>query len=578
VVKGFERKSFKFTNFYFKRFKRIIPSLVTSSIFTIVVGYFNLSLEHFYELFRGLKYSLLFVGNIFFSQIVDYFSIDSERNLIVNLWSLSVEEQFYIAFPFLVLIGFKIKKVKIFHFFLICFFISFISYSEIFYNKLNLTSIFFGFEKYIFYSPFARTSQFLLGSLAATIKLKKSIRNKVLNYFLVFLLFLVLFSEVNVYNQIIVSVLGFFLLLDETPFSQNSVTNSLVHVGNISYSLYLFHQPILAGIRNHNFYVTKDSFKYINLESGSVIFFIILSIYVISLLNYKYVEETYRNPNNFVINKFKFVLTGFFVMILISLSPNLISTLYFQNSLQMGDIKSEFNIKPGTNYLRNSDNELCIDQDVISNACKFGKGEKKIYILGDSTISSVVSSFLKVDLLNKFEIIEYTQAGCYPIINNCDFKLGSQYFNDINSIENSIIITGGNIDPKLMNEEDFIETIKMFTSRKNKVILIGYIPSPQFDEAMYFKKNGSYLKSQNKKHYIDQNLKNEAFNEALSSTGVLNHENLIYIETFNIFCKKEQCNYFEGGNFLYIDGSHLSFLGSKLLFKESNLNEILKNS
>ena len=135
--------SFKFKDFYFRRFKRIIPALISSSLFTIVIGYYNLSLEHFYELIRGLKYSLLFAGNVYFSQIIDYFSIDTERNLIVNLWSLSVEEQFYIGFPFLVLVGMKLKKIKIQYFFIICFFISLISFSELFYRELYLSKIFF---------------------------------------------------------------------------------------------------------------------------------------------------------------------------------------------------------------------------------------------------------------------------------------------------------------------------------------------------------------------------------------------------------------------------------------------------
>ena len=118
LLKNSKDKSIKLSVFYFKRFKRILPSLISSSLFTLVVGYYNLSLEHFYELFRGLKYSIFFVGNVFFAQTIDYFSIDANRNLIVNLWSLGVEEQFYIVFPLLVIVALKLKKIKIINFFL----------------------------------------------------------------------------------------------------------------------------------------------------------------------------------------------------------------------------------------------------------------------------------------------------------------------------------------------------------------------------------------------------------------------------------------------------------------------------
>ena len=117
IVNNSQNGTFLLSNFYFKRFKRIIPSLISSSIFTIAIGYYNLSLEHFYELFRGLKYSLLFSGNIFFSQVINYFSIEKDRNLIINLWSLSVEEQFYIVLPFLIIFSLKVKKVNILYFF-----------------------------------------------------------------------------------------------------------------------------------------------------------------------------------------------------------------------------------------------------------------------------------------------------------------------------------------------------------------------------------------------------------------------------------------------------------------------------
>ena len=110
LLKNAKDKNLKFSVFYFKRFKRIIPSLISSSLIAILIGYYNISLEHFYELFRGLKYSILFIGNVFFAQIINYFSIDTKRNLIVNLWSLSVEEQFYIVFPFLIYLCVKNKK------------------------------------------------------------------------------------------------------------------------------------------------------------------------------------------------------------------------------------------------------------------------------------------------------------------------------------------------------------------------------------------------------------------------------------------------------------------------------------
>ena len=65
LLKNAKDKNLKFSVFYFKRFKRIIPSLISSSLITILIGYYNISLEHFYELFRGLKYSIFIYWKCF---------------------------------------------------------------------------------------------------------------------------------------------------------------------------------------------------------------------------------------------------------------------------------------------------------------------------------------------------------------------------------------------------------------------------------------------------------------------------------------------------------------------------------
>ncbi len=568
-------KVFSFKNFYFKRFKRIIPALVSSSIFTICLGYFNLSMEHFYELFRGLKYSLLFFGNIFFAQIIDYFSIDTERNLIVNLWSLSVEEQFYLVFPFVVLAGFKLKKIKISIFFIFCFFISLISYTQVFFETFYLNKVFFEFEKYLFYSPFTRTSQFLIGALAGTFKVSKLRNLTKINFIFLFLLIFFLFSKVNFNNPLIISLLGFLLLINETRFSQSIFWNLLVHIGNISYSLYLFHQPILAAIKNHNFYTTQNSSNYVNIDSILVLFGIVILIYCVSIINFTFVEETYRRPNKFSFNNFKFVLIMFFSIIAISSSPNIIGSLYTQNNFQLNEINDDFNVKPGTNYIRDKNNKLCIDKDNINNLCQFGEGEKKLYVLGDSTISSIVLSFLTKELLQEYKIYEYTKSGCYPIIGVCSFQPGNQYFDDVNRIENSVIIMGGNYNVESMKIDELRETVEMFLLKNNKIVLLGYIPSPRFDESMYFKKNGTYLKSKNKTHQLNELLNNQSFKKEVEKSGILEYQNIEYLDIFRIFCSDSECNYFEGKDFLYIDGSHLSSKGSNKLFIESNLTEVL---
>lgn len=575
LLQNSNKNSIKLSNFYFKRFRRILPSLISSSLFTLMVGYYNLTLEHFYELFRGLKYSVLFVGNIFFAQTTDYFSVELKRNLIVNLWSLGVEEQFYLFFPLLIIIALKLKKIKIINFFVICFFISLLSYNEFFYNKLNLTKIFFSFEKYIFYSPFTRSTQFLLGSIAATINKKPLLKNSIHNYITLGILPLLFWFNFQSYNQILISIIIFYLLLFETKISNYFINKLLIHIGNISYSLYLFHQPILAGIRNNNYYATQISDKYIDLDNIYILLVIFLIIYFVSLINYLLVEQTYRRITSFNLLNFKSVFIGLLLIIIPAIQPSIISAIYSEE--YSFNKNSNIQVKPGTNYLINDQNQLCIDKDNLDTACTFGIGEENIYILGDSTIASLTSGIFNDISLNKYTIIEYTQSGCYPVLNICDFNEGTQYYKDVFSIKDSIVIFGGLYKEENPNKVNFSKTINMLIENKNIVFIIGYIPSPKLDESMFFKKNGYYLITNNANHFSEEELMNNYFKSFVSNLEINDKASFIYVDLFNIFCNTHFCNYFDDGKFFFIDGSHLSYLGAKYIVDNSDLTNLLIN-
>lgn len=575
LLQNSNKNSIKLSNFYFKRFRRILPSLISSSLFTLMVGYYNLTLEHFYELFRGLKYSVLFVGNIFFAQTTDYFSVELKRNLIVNLWSLGVEEQFYLFFPLLIIIALKLKKIKIINFFVICFFISLLSYNEFFYNKLNLTKIFFSFEKYIFYSPFTRSTQFLLGSIAATINKKPLLKNSIHNYITLGILPLLFWFNFQSYNQILISIIIFYLLLFETKISNYFINKLLIHIGNISYSLYLFHQPILAGIRNNNYYATQISDKYIDLDNIYILLVIFLIIYFVSLINYLLVEQTYRRITSFNLLNFKSVFIGLLLIVIPAIQPSIIYAIYSEE--YSFNKNSNIQVKPGTNYLINDQNQLCIDKDNLDTACTFGIGEENIYILGDSTIASLTNGIFNDISLNKYTIIEYTQSGCYPVLNICDFNEGTQYYKDVFSIKDSIVIFGGLYKEENPNKVNFSKTINMLIENKNIVFIIGYIPSPKLDESMFFKKNGYYLRTNNANHFLEEELMNNYFKSFVSNLEINDKASFIYVDLFNIFCNTHFCNYFDDGKFFFIDGSHLSYLGAKNIVDNSDLTNLLIN-
>lgn len=573
-----EKNSFKLKNFYFKRFKRIFPSLLSSTIFTLILGLFNLSLEHLYELIRGLKYSIFFVGNIFFSQVIDYFSLESDRNLIINLWSLSVEEQFYIIFPLFVILIYKFKKplpkVLIF----LALIISLLANTTKFYNALSFLNIFSNFDNYVFYSPFTRGWQLLLGAFIPYSIKNNKYQKQIYKLLLLFLL-LLLFANFRFYNQLFTTFITASLLTMRPNFNETLTLKIFKHIGDISYSLYLFHQPLLAATRNHYFYKGNpiQGLFSNNFKIGLILFF---CIYVISIINYIFIEKKYLGYIKIPTFSKIFLLSISSFLMVTFLSPSTFVSSSLRNSISVEKISTEFKTKPGTNYLlSNIDGQLCIDKDSLENACRFGNGENKIYFLGDSIISSLLSGFFQDNILKKYTLIEFTRSGCYPIYNECNFIENSYYEEDIEEIVDSIIVFGG-LDSSKIEKIEFIKTIEKLTSQNNKIIFIGYIPFPGIDETMYFKKNNKFKNSGNKSFYDKKVNENEVFNMSLLNFVTTNFEssNFIYIDIFEILCPINVCNYIVNNQSFFIDGYHLSYYGATYIFKNSLINKILNES
>ncbi|MBB3234455.1 acyltransferase family protein [Phyllobacterium endophyticum] len=103
IYKEVESRRFSFYSFYERRARRILPAFIVVSLSTALAGYFILFPQELAELSKSLIAATLFSGNIHFYATSDYFSPGASQTPLLHLWSLGVEEQFYIVFPALVL-------------------------------------------------------------------------------------------------------------------------------------------------------------------------------------------------------------------------------------------------------------------------------------------------------------------------------------------------------------------------------------------------------------------------------------------------------------------------------------------
>lgn len=294
LFKEFESNSFTLLKFYERRARRILPALLAVIIVTsFVVPLISVHPKFLGDYGNSVLSTILFSSNIYFWQTSGYFGSASELSPMLHTWSLAVEEQYYIFFPLLLMVLFSHSKKVVVSALILIFIVSLLI-SE--WGAINSPIA-------NFYLLPSRVWELLAGVLASIFYYNASlvkIRNKYSNYLSVLGIIFIsisyfLFSPLTLHpaSLTILPVLGAVLVL---LFSAgNNIVGKLlsmrpfVFIGLISYSLYLWHQPIFA--------LMKKSYS-LHLEISQTLFGILLT-FILSYLTWKFVETPFRNKQQF---------------------------------------------------------------------------------------------------------------------------------------------------------------------------------------------------------------------------------------------------------------------------------------
>ncbi len=281
-----EKGRFEFGNFYFRRIRRLFPVYVVVMAVTFALAYAFMLPREFREFGQSLVASTVYISNILFFLEAGYFDTASHLKPLLHTWSLSVEEQFYVIFPFVAWLCARLSRKNLFIFFAILTLASFIA--AVSYIKTDTSAVFYLY-------PF-RAWEMFLGTLLAT-RFIPPIASRTWNNItaiaglLLILLSTFLYTDKTLFPgaTAFIPCFGTALLIYSGNAHQGWVQQILsssipVYIGKLSYSLYLWHWPL---------YVI---YAYISPEGLSKLDVVMIAIATVaaSYLSYRYIETPFR--------------------------------------------------------------------------------------------------------------------------------------------------------------------------------------------------------------------------------------------------------------------------------------------
>lgn len=599
LLNDLENGTFSIINFYERRARRILPALFFVIMCSLPFAFYWMSPEQFELFTQTLVAITFFASNILFWMKADYFAPAAEENPLLHTWSLAVEEQFYLFFPIMLLLLWRSGKNRLF-------------YTVILLSAVSFLLSEWGWRHHPsanFYLVFFRIWELGAGALCAILLHKKKVQFKFGNQSGLLGLSLILVS-VFFYNEktpfpstyAVLPVVGTVLII---LFSNNDLIQRilskriLVAIGLISFSAYLWHQPLLAFAR------IRSSSEPSALLMGLLSFMSLLLAY----FSWRFIEQPFRHKNsssyfsrNWI---FSYAAAGSALMLTFGLYGHATDGMpdrIAPSGVAFSEIQEMTATNTGLNTQCSAQGSN-ISNIISSKICQTGD-TPNILVWGDSFAMHLIPGLVTGRSVGNNTLIQLTKSSCSPIFGlalttrfspanwgkEC-IKFNEsvrKYLVETDSIEYvimsspmSIIITKtvdekGNIKPPSTEvvKSALNETTKFLREIGKKPIFIAPPPQNGHNLAKCPTYNATFNDEENFECAFNTKDISESQRKVIEFLNSSELE-LAVVDLKSYICEGNTCFSYINGINIYRDSGHLSIPGARYLGKKFNLLSIV---
>jgi peptidoglycan/LPS O-acetylase OafA/YrhL len=608
ILTDLEKNRFSFRRFYERRARRILPALLVVMLASIPFAWVYLLPSAMEEYAGSVLSSIFFGSNFWFWGEDSYWAEPSALKPFLHTWSLSVEEQFYVIFPLVLLLLWKVAKRRIAALFLLGF-ISSLVLSD-FWTDIDANST--------FYLLPARMWELLAGAMLAKLELD---RGRVSHAFLgritpalgvLLIAYAVAFFDEDTKHPAFATLLpvaGTMMLIwfakPNEPVSDALGSRFFVGIGLISYSLYLWHYPIFAFGRIRG--DTPSPYDKLG--------WIILSV-LLALITFRFIEKSFRSSTFTAKQSLLFLAAALPLLILF-------------NTYALGTKGAPLRFGELSNLFEETPYEGCNNTPAVEyrpHPCEVLKegSRGEIVLVGDSHARELENKIRSSAEDSGFRFLQNTGSACLfveGITRDMEprdycFRKGNypRSFNDWMSAnsaeaENRIIVWAGRmplvlhgefdnqeggvewLNPKLWaplrrvdpgdgrSIEEIIVSQFEFWSNNSTALVIVY-PVPEVGWNVRELMLSEWRKDRNVKTYEDlvADIPNSTSLDvyrarAAKSFQILDSvrgSNIVRVYPHKQFCSEEtgRCHYYSNRGIYYRDDDHVSPLGAEIIVNE----------